>query len=212
VINVNVADSIYCSPFNLVCQAIEWWASAASWAQAVLSALAIYWAARIAIQQHRRDLFQRVSVIYQLLKVTCSVAAANSEHMDQCARKQSPFSADVEYFNQLVQSLKQVPLQELPDGRLTHVVAGITRFAEKSGALFTYADSRGKGNVPPSNTTAKECSEHVKWLWRFHAQAVAVRLDYERKLVVFGFPGYWKWLRKKRKISKAPIEPKITVQ
>ncbi|HEL5053080.1 TPA: hypothetical protein UOA92_000848 [Stenotrophomonas maltophilia] len=44
-IDVNVADTIYCSPFQLLCHPLDWWSSAASWAQAILSAAAIYFAA-----------------------------------------------------------------------------------------------------------------------------------------------------------------------
>ncbi|WP_134832342.1 hypothetical protein [Stenotrophomonas indicatrix] len=36
-IDVNVAESIYCSPFQLICQPLSWWSSAASWAQAFLT-------------------------------------------------------------------------------------------------------------------------------------------------------------------------------
>ncbi|WP_043399304.1 hypothetical protein [Stenotrophomonas geniculata] len=204
-----MAEPLYCYPLQILCQPLTWWASAASWAQAILSALAIYWAARIATQQHRRDLFQRVSVVKQLLSIVCSVSAANSAHIGQCAREGRTFVSDVEYFSQLVQTLKQVPLQELPDGRLTHIVAGIARTAEKSAAVFTDVEMRGRRMVPPSPEQAKECADHATLMWTFNAQAVKVGLDYERKLVVFGLPGYWKWLRRKRKISKAPIEPEI---
>ncbi|KOQ76072.1 hypothetical protein ABW45_12240 [Stenotrophomonas maltophilia] len=36
-IDVNVADAIYCSPLQLICQPLDWWSSAASWAQAILT-------------------------------------------------------------------------------------------------------------------------------------------------------------------------------
>lgn len=38
-IDVNVADTIYCSPLKLICQPLDWWSSAAAWAQAVLTVL-----------------------------------------------------------------------------------------------------------------------------------------------------------------------------
>ncbi|WP_414539279.1 hypothetical protein [Stenotrophomonas forensis] len=207
-----MAEPLYCYPFQILCQPLSWWSSAASWAQAVLSALAIYWAARIATQQHRRDLFQRVSVIQQLLTVSCTVSSANSFHIKKCASEGVPFVSDVEYFNQLVKTLRQVPLQELPDARLTHIVAGVARTAEKVGAIFTDVELRGRRVVPPTLEQAKDCSDHTTFMWTFNAQAVAVQIDYERKLVVFGLPGYWKWLRRKRKISKAPLEPEIKFQ
>lgn len=208
-IDVNVADAMYCSPLNLICQAIEWWASAASWAQAILSALAIYWAARIATQQHRRDLFQRVSVVKQLLRMVCSVSAVNSAHIAKCAREGTTFVSDVEYFSQLVQTLKQIPLHDLPDARLTHMVAGVARTAEKTAAIFTDVEMRGRRMIPPTPEQAKDCADYTTFMWKFNAQAVTVGLDYERKLVVFGLWGYWKWRRRKWKISKAPIEPEI---
>ncbi|WP_242880726.1 hypothetical protein [Stenotrophomonas maltophilia] len=37
-IDVNVAETIYCSPLNLFCHPLDWWSSAASWAQAILTA------------------------------------------------------------------------------------------------------------------------------------------------------------------------------
>ncbi|MBH1554035.1 hypothetical protein I5U56_02050 [Stenotrophomonas maltophilia] len=36
-IEVSVADALYCSPSNLVCQPLSWWSSAAAWAQAILT-------------------------------------------------------------------------------------------------------------------------------------------------------------------------------
>jgi|GEM_PF-3723689 len=36
-IDVNVAETIYCSPLNLFCHPLDWWSSAASWAQAILT-------------------------------------------------------------------------------------------------------------------------------------------------------------------------------
>ncbi|MEN6682192.1 hypothetical protein ABFC53_07960 [Stenotrophomonas pavanii] len=207
-----MAEPLYCYPFQILCQPLSWWSSAASWAQAILSALAIYWAARIATQQHRRDLFQRVSVIKQLLMVVCSTASANSAHIAKCEREGTIFAADVKYFDHLVQTLKQVPLHDLPDARLTHIVAGVARTAEKIAAVFNDVEMRGQRVVPPLPEQAAECAKHTTFMWKFNAQAVTVGLDYERKLLVFGLPGYWKWLHRKWKISKAPIEPEIKFQ
>lgn len=47
-------DPIYCSPLRLICQPLEWWSSAAAWAQAVLAALAIYAAASIPRRAERK--------------------------------------------------------------------------------------------------------------------------------------------------------------
>lgn len=47
-------DPIYCSPLQLICQPLEWWSSAAAWAQAVLAALAIYAAASIPRRAERK--------------------------------------------------------------------------------------------------------------------------------------------------------------
>jgi hypothetical protein len=151
-------------------------------------------------------------VIKQLIRVACSVSAANSAHIEKCVREETTFVSDVEYFGQLVQTLKQVPLHELPDARLTHIVAGVARTAEKVSAVFNDVEMRGRRMVPPSPEQAKACANHTNFMWKFNAQAVDVGLDYERKLVVFGLPGYWKWLYRKWKIHKAPIEPTIKFQ
>lgn len=207
-----MTDPIYCSPLEMFCQPLDWWSSAASWAQAILSALAIYWAARIAMQQHRRDLYQRVSVIYQLVNVATATAAVNTAHVHRCAEDGRRFETDIEYFTLLTEALKAVPLHDLPDEGMTHVVAGSAQKSGDIGKLFQYLDSMGKQSYPPTGGYPERCAEIVQALWNYSLQARRLHVDYYRKLVFFGMPGYWQWRKMKRALKDAPTYPHVEIK
>lgn len=54
-----MTDALYCYPLELLCQPLSWWSSAASWAQALLSAGAIYAAYKIAAHQRASEQRQK---------------------------------------------------------------------------------------------------------------------------------------------------------
>ncbi|HHA2945739.1 hypothetical protein [Stenotrophomonas maltophilia] len=116
-----MADPLYCPwVFDAPCLKPEVWAA---WWQAILSALAILAASRLARGQERRQLSRKADVIVSMLdsadQTTDSVL---KEAADSFRSLQTLASAASYRYQQLSKTLDSLALQELPDYRLLPVV------------------------------------------------------------------------------------------
>lgn len=204
-IDVSVADTIYCTYGRLICQPLDWWSSAAAWGQAVLSVLAIYGAARIAMQQHRRDLAQRVATCHQMLTAVVVVARLEAEAFETAAKTGSIYMKDARYLTQLQNALASTPLHEIPDWRLVHPVAGS---ANRLGNMLTILENASKQadeHKPPTTDMAKQCLGEISALDGYIFTANHVRLEYEIKVAGNPFSrDFWIWRFRRKALLQSP--------
>ncbi|WP_312917725.1 hypothetical protein [Stenotrophomonas sp.] len=125
-IDVNVADAVYCAPLNLICQPIEWWSSAASWAQAILSAAAIYFAAMAASAPERLSKQRKAASYLALLDIAERVLGLSARV------KPSPMHSS--QVRQIAGQFAQVNVENVPDYRF------LIPMQETFGTLTTLAD------------------------------------------------------------------------
>ncbi|WP_343649451.1 hypothetical protein [Stenotrophomonas sp.] len=182
----------------------------AAWAQALLSVVAIYFAGRFALQQHRRDLFQRVTVLVRTVGLASLTAAVNHDYLKKWKEIGSPLQTDLPYFEYLGRALHDAPLHELPDERLIHIVAGSARYSQKAFELLNSQINHNRSLYPPTETLLSEFDKCVQQLNSFMLQADRVAVDYERKLVSYPFPAYWKWRAKKKRLDSATDKAKVS--
>ncbi|PNY71508.1 hypothetical protein C1750_14765 [Stenotrophomonas pavanii] len=206
-IDVNVADTIYCTYGQLICQPLDWWSSAAAWGQAVLSVLAIYGAARIAMQQHHRDLAQRVATCHQMLTAVVVVARLEVEAFEAAAEKGYTYVKDGRYMAQLQDALASTPLHEIPDWRLVHPVAGSANRLRTILTILEDASKQAEEQRPPTADMAKHCREEMFGLDGYIATANSVRLEYEMKVASNPFTrDFWVWRSRRKALRQSPAE------
>ncbi len=115
-----MADPLYCYPLQILCQPLSWWSSAAAWAQALLSALAIGGAALIARWQHKKTLGQRV----QALTAMAAFAADASEQFldDMQTYEKNPIAKpwNLDLLKEATKAFEAVPAHDLPDDKLVY--------------------------------------------------------------------------------------------
>lgn len=182
----------------------------AAWVQAILSAIAIFYAGWFGLRQHRRDLYQRVRVLTRTVEMANAVTWMNGAALKKASALGQIFFTDTDYFLYLTKALEGAPLHELPDERLVHVMAGSARKSIEILKMLEQALSNGNISMPPSIALSDSYHEAEKALHAFARQATEVELDYERKLVLFPMMGYWKWRRKKSKFLNNPM-PVVTL-
>jgi len=133
-----MAEPLYCYPLQILCQPLSWWSSAAAWAQALLSAVAIGGAAWIARWQHKKTLGQRV----QALTAMAAFAADASEQFmdDMRSYEKNPIAKpwNLDLLREATKAFDAIPAHDLPDDRLIYPTLGL-----KDGLreLLTYAEA-----------------------------------------------------------------------
>jgi len=116
-----MSDPLYCLwVLEAPCLKPEVWAA---WWQAVLSALAILAAARLASTQDRRHLSRKADVIVSLFNSAEQTTDTIIEEANKGFSEVKFFAAASAYrFKQLSNALNSIALQELPDYRLLNVI------------------------------------------------------------------------------------------
>ncbi|MHC1660601.1 hypothetical protein [Stenotrophomonas maltophilia] len=115
-----MAEPLYCYPFELLCQPLSWWSSAAAWAQALLSALAIAGAAWIARWQHKKSLGQRVQAVTAMAAFAADAADGFMKDMREYELKPVARPWNLDLLTEATKAIDAVPAHELPDDRLIY--------------------------------------------------------------------------------------------
>jgi len=198
----------FCFGLNWAGMKPEVWAA---WAQAVLSVIAICFAGWFSLQQHRRELWQRVSVTISTVGLAAATVLVNEAYLKKWQQTGKPITTDLPYLEYLTKALRETPLHDLADGRLLHIVAGSASFSQKSADLLREQLLNNPDLHPPTQALLDEFHKYVVRTQGFLRQADNVGLDYERRLVFFPLPGYWMWRSKKARRDAAPDIPEVTL-
>lgn len=113
-----MAEPLYCYPFKILCQPLSWWSSAASWAQAILSALAIFGASYIAKKQHDRVRRQQVAAICGTVKLAVDNIRSYKNVRTKAFEAGQDTAADGRRLDVISKALSSTPIHEIPDPRL----------------------------------------------------------------------------------------------
>lgn len=115
-----MAEQLYCYPFEILCQPLSWWSSAAAWAQAILSALAIVGAALIARWQHKKTLGQRVQALAAIAAFAADAADGFMADMRIYAKNPVAKPWNLDLLREATKAIDAIPAHELPDDRLIY--------------------------------------------------------------------------------------------
>jgi hypothetical protein len=111
-------DPMYCFPLEILCQPLSWWSSAASWAQAILSALAILGASYVAKRQHDRVTAQQVGAICGTVQMAVDILRSYKTVISQVFANKEVIDADRRRLDVIATALSSAPIHEIPDHRL----------------------------------------------------------------------------------------------
>jgi len=174
-----VADAVnYCSWFmkGFCITQSEW----ASWAQAIMSVVAIFAAARLATSQERRAAWRKVRVVSTLVEMNsenCFTAYAFfvMEHTLRMGNQDENIRLAQRKIEQTNNALKAIELHDLPDQRLIRAIdLALTSSSEALELVTVELDS--------SPAAASRISERLRRLREnaSHAQreVIAVSFDY----------------------------------
>ncbi|HDS1039368.1 TPA: hypothetical protein QDZ42_004310 [Stenotrophomonas maltophilia] len=130
-IDVNVAEAIYCSPLQFVCQPLSWWSSAAAWAQALLSVAAVGIAYLLTSHRERKDLSRKADVYVNLISLaeinSKAIAMYTPGDVEAIGTGKSLIDYRTQDFEQFSKALHSISLQELPDFRLLEPIRNAAR-------------------------------------------------------------------------------------
>ncbi|WP_231103492.1 hypothetical protein, partial [Xanthomonas graminis] len=108
--STDVFKELLLAALKVLCHPLEWWSSAASWAQAMLSAEAIYAAARLAARQQMHTARSKAD--------TCVALITHAEDEVRSIISGPLSDAAEEQVELLRRQFATIPLESLPDFRL----------------------------------------------------------------------------------------------
>ncbi|WP_455948136.1 hypothetical protein [Lelliottia jeotgali] len=165
-----MAEPLYCYPFEILCQPLSWWASAASWAQALLSAAAIYFAALAATAPDKLAKRRKARSYLALLDI--------AEGMLRSCATQTPSLILVARLKQVTGQFAEVNVENVPDYRL------LLPMQETHSALVTVSDVverrmglRNAGDLRSADELLQEMSKTYGDLLRIRKQDVSLLID-----------------------------------
>ncbi|KWV46112.1 hypothetical protein [Stenotrophomonas maltophilia] len=142
-----MAEPLYCYPFEILCHPLSWWSSAAAWAQALLSALAIVGAAWIAWWQHKKTLGQRVQALTAMAAFAADAADGFMEDMRKYEHKPVARPWNLDLLKEATKAIAAIPAHDLPDDRLIYPTLrlkdGLRELLSLAQALDTSIASTG---------------------------------------------------------------------
>lgn len=144
-----MGEPLYCYPLQFLCQPLSWWSSAAAWAQAVLSALAIVGAAMIARWQHRKTLGQRVQAITAIAAFAIDAADSYLAEMRRYEHKPVARPWNLDQLTEAARAFGAIPAHELPDDRLVYPVLALNDSLRELLTLAQQLDARVAGTGSP---------------------------------------------------------------
>jgi len=121
-----MTEALYCYPFEILCQPLSWWSSAASWAQAILSALAIWFAGSFAMKQAKLARKEKLSTYIEILLLADREAQSASRHVANIPDGAPIVISDIDgarpVFAKIAEDLESVSFHDLPHPRLVTVI------------------------------------------------------------------------------------------
>lgn len=122
------------------CRPLDWWSSAASWAQAILSVAAIYAAARLATTQERRAIRRKTQVYVHLIEMAHNCRApqrlVGTTVLDAILGE----NPHLQELRQIAQALRSVTLEDLPDYRLLPILQSTAQSCESIVKILENVD------------------------------------------------------------------------
>ncbi|MGT9865783.1 hypothetical protein ACSYHF_08855 [Stenotrophomonas maltophilia group sp. P373] len=115
-----MAEPLYCYPLEILCHPLSWWSSAAAWAQAVLSAVAIVGAAWIARWQHKKTIRQRVQALTAMAAFAADAADGFIADMRKYEHKPVAKPWNLDLLKEAAKAMDAIPAHDLPDDRLIY--------------------------------------------------------------------------------------------
>ncbi|KRG52688.1 hypothetical protein ARC23_04095 [Stenotrophomonas beteli] len=146
-----MAEPLYCYPFQILCQPLSWWSSAASWAQALLSALAILGASYIAKKQHERVKVQQIGAICGTVQMAADHLIGYRNVIRDKATTCLISEADRRRLDVISTALSSTPIHEIPDHRLAIWMFTVGEIVAQA------ADAVGQLPSKPSPDDVKKC-------------------------------------------------------
>jgi len=169
-----MADSVnYCSWL------IPWWCFSqevwAAWAQAILSALAIWYSGRLAYRQKQIDKREKIDTYVQLIGIATSEAALANHWIEALRHKTQPARDGAGNFGDLKADIQAISVNDLPDHRLIRVLRDAAWACEKLHSHYeVYLGAPGM----PDPGDRNEVSNALDLLERCHDDAVSLREEY----------------------------------
>ncbi|CAD1792671.1 hypothetical protein AE929_09665 [Xanthomonas arboricola] len=172
-----MADPTYCPwIIGAPCLKPEVWAA---WVQALLSAAAIYFAARLANRQERRTIARRAEVYFRLMTLA-SIEAARVKTFFTGAADEVPrasvYPPLAKLFEQYARSLREVPLDSIADARLFVPIYNTAQGCETVAQLLR--EEKFENGTPELKAWFASLEEAQFQLAQSSRQARAVQGDY----------------------------------
>jgi hypothetical protein len=159
---------------------MEWWNGAATWAQAVLSALAIVFAVRVATGQERRSIARRTGVLVEVIKNASSQAAmlktffGGHEGEDD---RETLYGVQAKVFEDNASALRAIPLENVADARLLIPIHNAAQSCEIVAKLL-----RAQTPKSPSEELNKwfaDLKEATYMMFDAHTAAFKIHAEYD---------------------------------
>jgi len=121
-----MTEALYCYPFEILCQPLSWWSSAASWAQAILSALAIWFAGSFAMRQAKLARQEKLSTYIEILLLADREAQSASRHVAIIPNGATIAVSNIDgsrpVFAKIAEDLESVSFHDLPHRGLVTII------------------------------------------------------------------------------------------
>lgn len=153
----------------------------AAWAQAVLSVMAIVFAAWIAGRRERRELARKLDVYVNLISMAESRATSIQSPPRRGAESREaladPSAGHLEYFQTYVEAFRAIHLHDLPDYRMLPVIEEARRACEELAAVLEVMERYRGTDFPdrPSDALTIRKARHT--LARSYAKAADICND-----------------------------------
>jgi len=145
-----------------------------AWAQAILSGVAIYFAGRIAVQQHRREIGQRVGSVVALLARVADQADFFSEDVDHLVGDIRAHFWDLEPIERASKALSNVSVHELADEGFVMPVLDAADSAKALTEALKKAKDVAHSNYPMQQYQADDIKMLVEKVSKAYNEAVEV--------------------------------------
>lgn len=169
-----MADPLnYCSWFlpSWCATQSEW----AAWAQAIMSALAIWYSGRLAFRQRSVDKREKIETYVQLVAVAAQEGALAVHWLEALRYKSLPQRDGSGSFLSLKEDLESISVNDIPDHRLIRILRDAAWACDK---LHRHYDVFLGGSEVPGLGNRIEASDAADLLIRCHDDAIALRDEF----------------------------------
>lgn len=174
-----MAEPLYCYPLQILCQPLSWWSSAAAWAQAILSVLAIWYSGRFALHQARSARLAKLDTYLAILGLAADEAASAVRHIDHLKPGYriavSSLDGDKGIFAKIATDLEAVSFHDLPHHRLVRIVKDAVVACRTLSLNYEKYFETGEEVTEYSKEQIRESSEALGFIYE-DAQALRSKM------------------------------------